>query len=120
MALSSQTKVNINLAYSYLDSEFRGGQPNLQSKYLISSLKHQLTNTVDLQYKQFSVLFATRFNDRISGSSYWVNDFRLSQSVKKLTVYVDAQNIFDATYSEIGAIPLPSRWFSLGVKFVNL
>ncbi|EDM34658.1 TonB-dependent receptor domain protein [Pedobacter sp. BAL39] len=120
MALSTQAKLNINLAYSYLDSEFRDGQPNLQSKYLISSLKHQVTNTVDLQYKKFSVLFATRFSDRIAGSSYWVNDFRLSQSLQKFTVYVDAQNIFDTTYSEIGTIPLPSRWFSLGIKFVNL
>jgi len=36
-----------------------------------------------------------------------------------VTVYVDAQNIFNATYYEVGAVPLPSRWFSLGVKFVT-
>lgn len=120
LPVNDQSKLNFSLAYSYLDSEFRDGQPDLQSKYLISSLKHQVTQTTDYQFKRFSVLFATRFNERVSGPSYWINDFRLSQSVDKFTVYIDAQNIFDTTYFEIGAIPLPSRWFSLGVKFVSL
>lgn len=120
LLVADQSKLNFNLGYSYLDTEFRDSQPNFQSKYAIASLRHQVTNTVDLKVKQFSVLLATRFNERLLGRSYWVNDFRLSQSIHKVTVYVDAQNIFDATYVESGAIPLPSRWFSLGLKFVNL
>ncbi|RZK77366.1 MAG: TonB-dependent receptor [Pedobacter sp.] len=117
--LSTNAKFNINLAYSYLDTEFSGVNPSLRSKYLISSLKHQLNNTVDFRHKGFNVLFSTRLNERISGSSYWINDIRLSQSVKKITVFADAQNIFDTTYFEIGAIPLPSKWFSLGIKYTG-
>jgi len=112
-------RLNFNLAYSYLDTELADRNAELDSKYLISSLKHQVNNTIDLQYRGFSVLFATRFNERISGPSYWINDFRISQSINKLTILVDAQNIFNTTYFEIGAIPLPSRWFSLGAKFVT-
>ncbi|RZL46299.1 MAG: TonB-dependent receptor, partial [Pedobacter sp.] len=110
---------NINLGYSYLDSEFKDINSQLAFKYLISSLKHQVTNTVDFRYANFSVLLATRFNERMSGPSYWINDLRLSQSVDKFTLFLDAKNIFDTTYNEIGAIPLPSRWMSLGVKFVS-
>nr|WP_322624934.1 TonB-dependent receptor [uncultured Flavobacterium sp.] len=117
--VSAEGKINISLAYSFLDSEFKNIQTDLASKYLISSLKHQVTNTVDYQYKNFTVLFATRFNERATGASYWVNDFRLSQTFNKFVVFVDAQNIFNATYFEAGSIPLPSRWFTAGVKFVT-
>lgn len=117
--VSADAKLNFTLAYTYLDSEFKNIQIDVDSKYLISSLKHQVTNTVDFQYKKFSVLFATRFNERATGATYWVNDFRINQSINKFTVFLDAQNIFNATYFEAGAIPLPSRWFSAGVKFVS-
>lgn len=118
-AVAEKSKININLGYSYLDSEFKDINSQLAFKYLISSLKHQVTNTVDFRYANFSVLLATRFNKRMSGPSYWINDLRLSQSVDKFTLFLDAQNIFDTTYNEIGTIPLPSRWMSLGVKFVS-
>ncbi len=118
--INDDAKFNINLAYSYLDSRFKNMTQVLASKYQLSALKHQVTNTLDFKYHNFSVLLATRFNQRMTSKSYWINDFRLSQAINKFTIYLDAQNIFDTQYFEIGAIPLPSRWFSLGVKFVTL
>jgi outer membrane cobalamin receptor len=116
---NKETKFNFNLAYSYLDSDFKDNRTDVFSRYFISSLKHQVTNTADVQYKSFTFLFATRFNERASGQTYWINDFKVSQSFNKVMVYLDAQNIFNTTYFEVGSVPLPSRWFSLGVKFVN-
>jgi len=116
---SADSKLNFTLGYSYLDSKFKDTRSEPFSKYLISSLKHQITNTIDFQHKDFSILFATRFNERVTGASYWINDFRVSQSVKKFIFFVDAQNIFNTTYFEVGDFPLPSRWFSAGVKFVS-
>ncbi|MDQ1142224.1 TonB-dependent receptor plug domain-containing protein [Pedobacter agri] len=118
--INDYAKFNISLAYSYLDSRFKNMTQVLASKYQLSALKHQVTNTLDFKYHNFSVLLATRFNQRMTSKSYWINDFRLSQAINKFTIYLDAQNIFDTQYFEIGAIPLPSRWFSLGVKFVTL
>jgi iron complex outermembrane receptor protein len=120
LALTNQSKFNFMLGYSYLESEFKNINTDLASKYLISALKHQFTNTVDFKYQKLSALFATRFNQRMSGPSYWINDVRVSQSIAQFTIFLDAQNIFNTTYFEVGAIPLPSRWFSLGVKFVQL
>jgi len=117
--IDQNARFNINLAYAYLDSKFKNMDQALASKYQLSSLKHQVTNTLDFKYSNFSVLLATRFNQRIFGKSYWINDFRISQGINKFTVYLDAQNIFNSNYVEIGAIPLPSRWLSLGVKFVS-
>lgn len=118
--IDDHSKFNIHLAYSYLDSKFKNMAQVLASKYQLSALKHQVTNTIDYKFHNFSVLLATRFNQRMTIKSYWINDFRLSQSVDKFTIYVDAQNIFNTQYFEIGAIPLPSRWYSLGIKFVTL
>ncbi|MXN92802.1 TonB-dependent receptor [Flavobacterium sp. Sd200] len=117
--VSANAKLNFILGYTFLDSEFKNTPSDIYSKYLISSLKHQVTNTIDLQYKKFSILFATRFNERATGATYWVNDFRINQQLKKFTVFLDAQNIFNTAYFEAGSIPLPSRWFSAGVKFVS-
>ncbi|WP_291146761.1 TonB-dependent receptor plug domain-containing protein [Flavobacterium sp. UBA7680] len=117
--LSDASKLNFTLGYSYLYSKFKDTREEPYSKYLISSLKHQVTNTIDFQHKDFSVLLATRFNERVTGASYWINDVRVSQSIKKFTIFIDAQNIFNTTYYEIGAFPLPARWFSLGAKFVT-
>ena len=119
LEFSKDSKLNILLAYTYLDSEFKSSRTEIYSKYLISSLKHQITNTIDYQFKNLSVSFATRFNERITGPSYWVNDFRISQSINKFTIFLDGQNIFNAVYYETGAVPLPSRWFTLGVKLVT-
>lgn len=110
---------NFMLGYSYLDSEFKNISPDFSSKYIINSLKHQITNTIDFEYNNFSVLLATRFNERATKQSYFINDIRISQKIKNFTVFVDAQNIFNTTYFEAGAIPLPARWVSLGVKFVG-
>lgn len=117
--LNQNSKLNVNLSYSFLNSDFKDIQVEINSKYLISSLKHQITNTIDYQYNDFSVLIATRFNERASGASYFINDVRISQSISNMTVFFDAQNIFNTTYFEAGAIPLPSRWCSLGVKFAS-
>lgn len=112
--VSDKSRLNINLAYSFLDTDFDNPNTELDSKYLISSLKHQLTNTIDYRYSGFSVLLANRFNERVRGASYWIHDFRLSQKTKQFTVFLDAQNFTNTTYFEIGAIPLPGRWYSLG------
>lgn len=119
VALNANSKFNFNLAYSYLDSEFKDMNTTLATKYQLSSLRHQVTNTVDLKHGNFSVLVATRYNHRITGAPYWINDVRISQSISKFIVSLDAQNIFDTQYFEIGTIPLPSRWVSLGIKFVS-
>ena len=120
LSFNQDSKLSISLAYTYLDFRFQNEMQNVYSKYLVSSLKHQVTNTIDYKYRNFTALFATRFDQRVTGPSYWVNDFRVSQSIQKFTIYVDAQNIFNTTYFEVGAVPLPSRWFSLGVKFVGI
>ena len=112
-------QLNVNLGYSYLDSKLSENNVT-NSKYRIESLRYQITNINTWQFRTFQFTFTTRYNQRIGGENYWINDVRMSFIIKQhLTVFADAQNIFNTTYHEIGAIPLPTRWVSIGLKFLN-
>lgn len=119
LPFNGDNQLKMVLSYAYLDQKFENTSNDYASKYKIESLKHQLTNTLSYHYKTTYLTLATRYNERASYKSYWINDVRLSHSFKQLTVYIDGQNIFNTQYNEVGAIPLPSKWWSLGVKFIN-
>lgn len=119
LKLDNEQQLDFGLSYAFLDQKFLNVNSDFLSKYKIESLKHQINNTLSYQYKKSSLTFVTRYNERESYKSYWINDIRLSHTLNKLTVYIDGQNIFNTKYNEVGAIPLPSKWWSVGVKFVN-
>lgn len=119
--LASNQNLKFALSYSYLDPKFENVDDQYNSKYKIESLKHQVINTIDYQLGGTTLSVANRYNTRQSYKSYWITDLRLNHTFKNnLGVYIDAQNIFNTTYNEAGAIPLPSRWLSVGVKFVGI
>lgn len=111
---------NLGLAYTYLSPKLENRAENKISKYSSEALKHQVVGTINYKYKNFSTAFVNRFNDRLSYKSYWVNDIRMSYTMDKFNVYIDAQNIFNTTYNEAGVVPMPGRWLTLGVKFNGL
>ncbi|WP_158961623.1 TonB-dependent receptor plug domain-containing protein [Myroides fluvii] len=113
---------NLGLSYTYLSPtiENKSAEAGVLSKYSLESLKHQVVGTVNYTYDKFSVTLANRFNERLTYKSYWITDIRLNYALDKVKFYLDAQNIFDTTYIEAGAVPMPGRWFTLGVKFDGL
>lgn len=60
---------------------------------------------------------ANRFNERISYKSYFIADVRGSYQFQDLNIFADVQNIFDKSYIEAAAVPMPGRWFSVGAKY---
>jgi vitamin B12 transporter len=44
-------------------------------------------------------------------------DARVSYKLKNSSIYADASNIFDVSYIQAGAVPLPGVWATLGYKF---
>jgi len=106
------------LSYTWLSpSTVTSAEQPLTSKYAIESLRHQLVANLTLTTGRLSATAATRFNERISYKSYFVSDMRLAYQFRPIAIYLDAQNIFDVTYIEAAAVPMPGRWFSLGVKY---
>lgn len=116
--LGNKQFLKISASYSYLDPKFKNVDDKYNSKYKIESLKHQFINTLDYQLGKTTISLANRYNTRQSYKSYWITDLRINHNFKNnLNIYLDAQNIFNTTYNEAGAIPLPSRWLTFGVKF---
>ncbi len=107
------------LSYTWLSPKFEDShEAGFLSKYAIESLRHQLVANLHVKTGRFSATAAARFNERISYRSYFVGDARIAYRLHPLDVYLDIQNIFDVTYIEAAAIPMPGRWFSLGAKLV--
>lgn len=88
-----------------------------QSKYVVESLKHQLIVGLNYSYKDLSVQLGNRLIQRELNKAYNLLDLRLSYKVKGITIYTDITNLLDAQYRESGAVPMPTRWYKLGVRY---
>ncbi|QTV05276.1 TonB-dependent receptor plug domain-containing protein [Faecalibacter bovis] len=116
--INSNQRLKMGVSYSYLDPKFINSAEEYNSKYKIESLKHQFIATINYEMNNTSITFANRYYTRYSYKSYWISDIRINHIIKdKFSVYVDAQNLFNTVYNEVGAIPMPGRWISFGVRF---
>lgn len=104
-----------DLSYNYLNPSFETSAEK-QSKYILESLKHQLVAGIHYTINDFSFQIKDRLLKRELGDSYNVADFRLNYKVQDILLYSEVTNLFNASYVEAGAVPMPTRWFSFGVK----
>lgn len=112
---SGATSFLLNMGYTYLDPSIKQ-EAGFTSKYALENLNHQAKFIAAAYRDSWNISVANRFNQRISDKSYFLTDVRLSYSFSDFSVYTDMQNLFDVTYIESSAIPMPGRWFSLGMK----
>ncbi len=112
------TQWNLGLGYTFLSPSIASHEtPSYHSKYAIESLRNQLVTHVRLAHRRFSATAAARVNERISYKRYLVADVRIAYDILPFRLYADLQNLSDATYIEAGAVPMPGRWFSLGIHY---
>ncbi|WP_285269841.1 TonB-dependent receptor plug domain-containing protein [Kaistella rhinocerotis] len=104
-----------DVSYNYLKPSFESTTEK-QSKYTLESLKHQLVAGIHYSINDFSVQLKNRLLNRELGDSYNVADVHLNYKVQNILLYTEVSNLFNAKYLEAGAVPMPTRWFSLGVK----
>lgn len=113
---AATTQYYTTLSYNYLDPKVTIAN-GLSSKYAIESLRHQVIVNFTVNHKKWTLTTANRFHERISYKSYFLADIRAAHQFADLSVFADIQNIFDKSYIEAGAVPMPGRWFSLGAKY---
>ncbi|HLT87588.1 MAG TPA: TonB-dependent receptor [Sphingobacterium sp.] len=113
---ASDIRYRVNLGYNYLHAS-QEQTDGVISKYSLENLKHQAKLLLMANNSVWNASIANRFQQRISDKSYFLTDLRIGYSFPFLSVYADAQNIFDVTYIETSAIPMPGRWYSLGIKY---
>ncbi|WP_026449594.1 TonB-dependent receptor plug domain-containing protein [Aequorivita capsosiphonis] len=114
--LGGHQSIGYNLSYNYLQPSLESSS-GTQSKYVLESLKHQFVAGVHYRIKDFSFQIKNRWLKRELASAYDVADIRVNYEWQNFLLYTEVTNLFDATYTEAGAVPMPTRWFGLGMKY---
>jgi iron complex outermembrane receptor protein len=108
---------NLHVSYTYLDMSIKLPGTSL-SKYAIDALRHQFIAGFTIPISKKIVLHANeRYLYRINGNDYTLIDARLVYKRNQLSITADISNILNTQYKEIGAIPMPGRWYSLGARY---
>jgi len=107
---------SINASYTYLHPEIEAQEGDI-SKYAIEALRHQVIASLNNCILEHWLLNVTgRYLYRINGNDYTLMDARIGYQTKMWEVYADVNNLLDAQYQEIGTVPLPGRWLTLGAR----
>ncbi len=121
----------INISYSYIKVEEL--DETFISKYALDYLKHKIS--VSTQHKIYRNFFATwriSYQDRAGTYSFideneidkeydykpfTLVDTRVIFKKDFINAYVEASNIFDIEYHDLGYLVMPGRWIRVGVVF---
>lgn len=114
--LGNQQSIGYQVSYNYLQPSLETSNET-QSKYVLESLKHQFIAGVHYRIRSFSFHIKNRWLKRELANAYKVADVRLNYKLQNFLLYTEVTNLFDAKYLEAGAVPMPTRWFGLGVKY---
>lgn len=106
-----------SVGYTFLESNYE--QPTgLLSRYVMENLKHQFVAKLEVFFlKKFTNQLIYRYNERVSTGSYQILDEKLSYDAKNYNVYIMVNNILNTEYTETFGVPMPGRWFHIGVSF---
>ncbi|NOS91994.1 MAG: TonB-dependent receptor [Cyclobacteriaceae bacterium] len=106
------------LCVGYTSVSATKGQQAIFSQYVLDNLANQFTANLLLQYTDklyHSINY--RYSDRVALANYWVIDTRIGWQEDKWSVFIDATNLFDTTYSETNLVTMPGRWIKGGISY---
>lgn len=106
-----------SVGYTFLESEHQ--QPSgLMSRYVMENLKHQFVAKLEVLFlKKITNQLIYRYNERVSTGSYQILDEKLSYDAKNYNIYIMVNNILNTDYTETFGVPMPGRWFHVGISF---
>ena len=106
-----------SVGYTFLESEHQ--QPSgLMSRYVMENLKHQFVAKLEVLFlKNITNQLIYRYNERVSTGSYQTFDEKLSYDAKNYNIYIMVNNILNTDYTETFGVPMPGRWFHVGISF---
>lgn len=112
-----QSSFRYRLSYNFLSPNEMQLPAGYNSKYQIESLKHQFLLNTNLQLGAWNVSLNNRYIKREINDGYYLMDIRASYQYKAVNIYTDLTNVFDQEYVETAAVPMPTRWLTLGVRY---
>ena len=119
---------SLNVAYSYIDQD-QDREPGIQSLYALEYLRHKLVAglgvnilpclqlDVNYRYQYRMGSYTDVEGAHCNYKPYSLVDARLTWDKSKYSVYVEANNIFDADYVDYGNVPQPGAWIMAGAKW---
>ncbi len=121
----------ISLDYSYLYSNKK--TDNYLSRYVLDHLTHKLSLTFNHSiYKTWGLQYVLSYNQRkgayisykntiagelISYKPYTLLDIRMYYYIKDFYVYIEASNVLNVTYYDIGGLDQAGIWVKGGIKY---
>ncbi len=126
---------SVQFAYSYISQKRKDAVEIYKSSYALNYLRHKFTT--QLQHQLFTnklrLNWSFRWQDRMGDyldysnpdktngelrpyPSYALLDVRAQWSEKKYLIYVEANNLLDKTYFDLGSVPQPGFWLKAGIK----
>jgi vitamin B12 transporter len=106
-----------NLGYTYLDNQRKDGDTRL-SRYDLENLRHQFVVTLENKFlRNFTNVLTYRYNEPVNLGSYNLLDEKLNYSLKDFSVYVLVNNVTNSKYVETNLVPMPGRWFHIGLSY---
>ncbi len=120
----------LSLGYNYIDGEVGKTFSEVQSRYALDQLRHQLVARAVVSLgERLSVStglrYADRVNDplpnpdpsiRVAPRDYTVIDLRMDYRRRGWNVFAEASNLNDEFYTQSNGVPLPGRWARLGLE----
>ena len=105
-------------SYTYLDAQLNVSSEYL-NKYGLDHARHNVSAQLLTQLtKNLSVTVSGRFVERFIGTNYTVFDARLNWKLTDtMNFNIDATNMLNKNYIDRGYIPMPGRWFRVGLQF---
>ena len=129
---SSQPLQSLNIGYMHLKQDM--SETNHISNYTLNHLRHKLT--ASLKHKitdNLTLSWNFRWQDRAGSyikyennkpgertnyKPYSVLDLNTNYKLNNWNLYINATNIFDTTYIDLGNLPQPGIWIMGGVKYM--
>ena len=124
----------LRMGYQFLNQENKSASENNPiSKYVFNYLKHKFTAGLDVEpLRNLSLSFNYRWQDRAGQYIEYVNlkagakvdykpfsilDVKMNYQWRNMDLFVNANNIFNVTFVDLGNIPQPGFWLSGGVSY---
>ncbi len=114
----SNYQQKFNLGYSFIDDDIKDN--NVQfTQYSINSIKHQLNLGISTKFCPiFSQHFSYRYVERTNGQHYNVVDAKIGAILKNnMEIFIVANNIFNAEYTETNLVPMPKGNMMAGFTY---
>lgn len=108
-------KFDVN--YNFIDDEIKDQNVPF-TRYSLNSLKHQFTTSLNTQFLKFlNQSISYRYVERTKGNSYNLVDAKVSAEIHKFIISLNANNIFNTDYIEVGLVPMPKGNVMFGIAY---